>query len=129
VPPELRIETAPFDHPDAAALRAAQRTELAVRYGTPDSEPGPAPTAADTAVFLLARDVQGRAVGCGALRELGEGLGEVKRMYVVSERRRSGLHMGLDAPAAGDGNAATGRHRVLRAARLPADRELRPVRG
>jgi GNAT superfamily N-acetyltransferase len=91
VPPELRIETAPFDHPDAAALRAAQRAELAVRYGTPDSEPGPALTVADTAVFLLARDVQGRAVGCGALRELGGGLGEVKRMYVVSERRRSGV--------------------------------------
>ena len=142
MPPEFRIETAPFDHPDAAALRAAQRTELAVRYGTPDSEPGPSPTAADTAVFLLARDVQGRAVGCGALRELGGGLGEVKRMYVVPERRRSGvaaavlaaleaeaLTWGWDAPAGGDGNAATGRHRVLRAARLPADRELRPVRG
>jgi putative acetyltransferase len=68
VPPELRIDTVPFDHPDAAALRAAQRAELALRYGTPDSEPGPAPTAADTAVFLLAREAQGRAVGCGALR-------------------------------------------------------------
>jgi GNAT superfamily N-acetyltransferase len=91
VPPEFRIETVPFDHPDAAALRAAQRAELAVRYGTPDSEPGPAPTAADTAVFLLARDEQGRALGCGALRELGGGLGEVKRMYVAPERRRSGV--------------------------------------
>jgi GNAT superfamily N-acetyltransferase len=91
VPPELRLETVSFDDPDAAALRAAQRAELAVRYGTPDSEPGPAPTAADTTVFLLARDAQGRAVGCGALRELREGLGEVKRMYVVPERRRSGI--------------------------------------
>ncbi|MCU1627697.1 MAG: family acetyltransferase [Pseudonocardia sp.] len=99
MPPELRIETAPFDHPDAAALRPAQRAELAVRYGTPDSEPGPAPTAADTAVFLLARDVQGGAVGCGALRELGEGLGEVKRMYVVPERRRSGVAAALEAEA------------------------------
>jgi GNAT superfamily N-acetyltransferase len=91
VGPDLRIESVPFDHPEAEVLRAAQHAELTVRYGTPDSEPGPAPTAADTAVFLLARDVDGAAVGCGALRELGDGIGEVKRMYVVPARRRSGV--------------------------------------
>ena len=88
---DLRVEAVPFDHPDAIALRTAQRVELTERYGTPDSEPGPAPTAADTAVFLLARDGDGRAIGCGALRERGEGAGEVKRMYVVPFRRRSGV--------------------------------------
>ena len=91
MPPELRIDPVPFDHPDAAALRTAQRAELTARYGTPDSEPGPAPTAADTTVFLLARDPDGTAVGCGALRELTAGAGEVKRMYVVPQRRRSGV--------------------------------------
>jgi GNAT superfamily N-acetyltransferase len=91
VGPDLRIESVPFDHPEAEALRAAQRVELTARYGTPDSEPGPAPTAADTTVFLLARDPDGGAVGCGALRELGDGVGEVKRMYVVPTRRRSGV--------------------------------------
>jgi putative acetyltransferase len=91
VGPDLRISSVPFDHPDAVALRVAQRTELTARYGTPDSEPGPAPTAADTTVFLLARDPDGIAVGCGALRELGPEVGEVKRMYVVPERRRSGV--------------------------------------
>ncbi len=91
VGPDLRISSVPFDHPDAAALRVAQRAELTARYGTPDSEPGPAPTAADTTVFLLARDPDGNAVGCGALRELGPEVGEVKRMYVVPERRRSGV--------------------------------------
>lgn len=88
---DIRIEAVPFDHPDAAALRVAQRAELTERYGTPDSEPGPAPTAADTTAFLLARDVGGTAVGCGALRALGDGTGEVKRMYVVPERRRAGV--------------------------------------
>jgi putative acetyltransferase len=91
VGPDLRISSVPFDHPDAAALRIAQRAELTARYGTPDSEPGPAPTAADTTVFLLARGPDGVAVGCGALRELGPEVGEVKRMYVVPERRRSGV--------------------------------------
>jgi putative acetyltransferase len=91
VVPDLLVEAVPFDHPDAVALRAAQRAELTERYGTPDSEPGPAPTAADTTVFLLARDAAGEAVGCGALRALGDGVGEVKRMYVVPARRRSGV--------------------------------------
>lgn len=90
--PPLLVEAAPFDHPDAVALRAAQRAELTARYGTPDGEPGPAPTAADTTVFLLARDADGEAVGCGALRALGDGAGEVKRMYVVvPARRRTGV--------------------------------------
>jgi len=87
----LRIEAVPFDHPDAVALRAAQEAEIAARYGVPDAEPGPAPTAADTAVFLLARDAAGAAVGCGGLRALGNGAGEVKRMYVVPDRRRTGV--------------------------------------
>ncbi|TQM37375.1 GNAT family N-acetyltransferase [Pseudonocardia cypriaca] len=88
---DLHVEAVPFDHPDAVALRTAQRAELTERYGTPDSEPGPAPTAADTTVFLLARDAAGRAIGCGALRALGDGAGEVKRMYVVPSRRRTGV--------------------------------------
>lgn len=33
------------------------------------------------AVFLLARDAQGVAVGCGALRPLHGDVGELKRMY------------------------------------------------
>ena len=33
------------------------------------------------ACFALARDAQGRALGCGALRPLGEDTGEVKRMF------------------------------------------------
>jgi putative acetyltransferase len=95
VPPVLRIETVPFDHPEATALREAQRVELAARYGTPDSEPGPPPTAADTTVFLLARDPHAAAVGCGALRELEPHAGEVKRMYVVPQLRRSGVASAL----------------------------------
>ena len=34
-----------FNHPDSIDLRSQQRAEIERRYGTPDSEPGPAPTA------------------------------------------------------------------------------------
>jgi putative acetyltransferase len=41
---------------------------------------------ADDVLFLVARDIDGSAVGCGALVNRG-GYGEVKRMF-VDERRR-----------------------------------------
>ncbi|MEO3977700.1 GNAT family N-acetyltransferase [Streptomyces sp. CAU 1734] len=87
----MKIEQVDWEHPDAAALRARQRAEIAERYGTPDSEPGAAPSAADTAVFLVAYEDGGAAVGCGGLRRLDEVTGEVKRMYVVPSRRGSGV--------------------------------------
>lgn len=40
----------------------------------------------DTTVFI-ARNDDGRAVGCGALRVHADGLGEVKRMYTLPEVR------------------------------------------
>ncbi|NYH55571.1 MULTISPECIES: GNAT family N-acetyltransferase [Nocardiopsis] len=86
----MRIDMVPWNDPDASALRAGQRAEIAQRYGTPDSEPGVAPSADDIAVFVVARDERGTAVGCGGLRDLGDGTGEVKRMYVPPERRGSG---------------------------------------
>lgn len=37
--------------------------------------------------LFVARDASGRAVGMGALKEHGDGLGEVKRMYTLPETR------------------------------------------
>lgn len=37
--------------------------------------------------LFVARDETGRAIGMGALKEHGEGLGEVKRMYTLPEVR------------------------------------------
>jgi GNAT superfamily N-acetyltransferase len=41
----------------------------------------PADVRGPSAVFLLARDAQGHALGCGALRPLAPGVAELKRMY------------------------------------------------
>jgi GNAT superfamily N-acetyltransferase len=79
----------PGTHPDADELRAAQRVEIAARYGRPDSEPGVAPSAGDIAHFVVAYDPD--AVGCGGLRRLDDRTGEIKRMYVRAERRGTGV--------------------------------------
>lgn len=87
---DIAIAAEPFDAPDGAALRAAVEAELCERYGH-DAEPGPGPTADETAAFLVARDADGVAVGCGALRPLEAGAVELKRMYVRPEDRGRGL--------------------------------------
>lgn len=89
------IVDVPWDDPDACALRARQRVEIADRYGRDDSEPGPAPTAADIDVFVLARDTTGIALGCGGLRDLGGGVGEIKRMYVDPAARGTGVAVAI----------------------------------
>lgn len=41
-------------------------------------------------MFLVAR-IAGEPVGCGALRRIGPGTGEIKRMYVVPANRGHGV--------------------------------------
>jgi putative acetyltransferase len=45
---------------------------------------------ADTTVFV-ARDEDGNAVACGALRRHDDGIGEVKRMYTLPARQGEGI--------------------------------------
>jgi putative acetyltransferase len=45
---------------------------------------------ADTTVFI-ARDDDGRAVACGALRRHDDGVGEVKRMYTIPAEQGRGI--------------------------------------
>ena len=91
----LTIVAEPWDGPDGQLLRAAQQSELDLRYGCGDHEPGARPTAADSTVFLLARDAGGAPLGCGGLRRLDDTSGEVKRMYVVPQRRGTGVATAL----------------------------------
>ncbi|WP_246093083.1 GNAT family N-acetyltransferase [Subtercola boreus] len=86
----MTILPADWNHPDSERLRRAQRDELDTRYGA-DTEPGVKPSADDIAVFLMARDENGEAVGCGALRMLGPSEAEVKRMFVAQPARGSGV--------------------------------------
>jgi len=90
----LHVSPAAWDDPDVQRLTAAQQVELRARYDGA-GEPGTPPSAADVSVVLLARDEHGIALGCGALRRLGEDAAEVKRMYVVPEARGRGVSKAL----------------------------------
>jgi GNAT superfamily N-acetyltransferase len=108
---DIAIAVEPFDAPDGAALRDELAAELVRRYGH-DSEPGEKPTATDVALFLVARDGAGRALGCGALRAIEPGVFEIKRMLVRNEARGRGLGRRLLA-ALEEHAAALGARRLL----------------
>lgn len=86
----VRLAPASWDDPDVQRLADAQQAELRARYDG-GSEPGTPPSAADLALILVARDDEGTPIGCGALREIADGVGELKRMYVVPAARGHGV--------------------------------------
>lgn len=93
----LELRVVRYDHPDVTGLVARVQQEYVERYGSPDDTPvDPSMFAPPEGLFLLAY-VDGVPVGTGAwrrspVRALGGVAGaEIKRMYVVPERRGSGL--------------------------------------
>ena len=86
----MTVGPASWDDPDVQRLTADQQAEVRARYDG-KGEPGTPPSAADISLVLVARDDEGRALGCGALRVLEDGVAEVKRMYVVQTARGRGV--------------------------------------
>jgi GNAT superfamily N-acetyltransferase len=86
------VQITPAEWDDAVVQRLAteQQAEVRARYGGKE-EPGAHPSAADVSVVLVAFDPDGTAIGCGALRALGDDVAEVKRMYVVPSARGRGV--------------------------------------
>ncbi len=84
------VHERPWDDPAGERLRAAQRAEMAERYGTDDSDPSTPPSAADVTVFVVLEDEVGEAVACGALRAIDAEHGELKRMFVAPAHRGRG---------------------------------------
>ncbi|ABP53544.1 GNAT family N-acetyltransferase [Salinispora tropica] len=87
----VSVTPEPWESTDSTRLRAAQRAELDARYHSDDHEPGAPPTADSIPVFLVARDHDGTALGCGGLRFLSTESAEIKRMYVEPSARGTGV--------------------------------------
>jgi putative acetyltransferase len=93
----FRIHSAvtPEDIEAARGLFRAYVDSLAIDLGFQDVEAElatlPGKYAPPEGVILLARDAEGRAVGCVALRPLAGETCEMKRLYALPETRGSGL--------------------------------------
>lgn len=86
------VSLVPWDDPVAGKLRDAQQAELRALYGEDDIEHDM--VGDDIVAMVVLRDGDrddDEPVACGAIRDLGDGVGELKRMYVVPHARGRGL--------------------------------------
>ena len=91
-PPDITLTPTDPHTPDALRLVQGLWDEEEELYGGGGPEPFlPADVSGPGAVFLLARDGSGRAIGCGAVRYLAPGVGEIKRIFVEKPARRRGV--------------------------------------
>src|SRR5262245_11912071 len=78
---------------EAQALIGALNAELAAMYPEPGANHfrlDPDEVSEGRGVFLVARRGS-RPIGCGALRRIDDGVGEIKRMFSVPEQRGCGV--------------------------------------
>lgn len=92
VNPKIRLAVDRLDSATGVALADALMVELELRYGLPDEADGlhADQLAPPHGTFLVAWRGD-EALGCGGLRQLEPGVGEIKRMYVSPAARRTGV--------------------------------------
>lgn len=84
------VAAEPFDNDDAVRLRAAARIEVDRIYGRPADRGRPL-TEATAAVHVVARDHSGLALGTASLSAAGDGVFEVRRLFVRPDSRGQGV--------------------------------------
>jgi GNAT superfamily N-acetyltransferase len=86
-----QFEVRPYDDPEIAVLIKDLQREYVQRYGEQDATPvDPAEFAPPHGLFL-ACVADGSVAAMGGWRRHGDGIGEIKRMYVPESMRRRGL--------------------------------------
>lgn len=89
-PLTISVAAEPFDHDDAVRLRAAARIEVDRLYGGP-ADHGRVLARSTAAVHVIARGHAGLALGVGALSAAGDGVFEVRRLFVRPDSRGQGV--------------------------------------
>lgn len=105
----MRIQATNPADPAAIELLDALSDTLAVITGDSGrSSFDPADVAVPGALFVIARDDDGRPVGCGAYRPLSPGIAEVKRMFAAPGTKGvgAGILAFLEERALADGYSA-----------------------
>jgi GNAT superfamily N-acetyltransferase len=102
--------------PDSIACLHAYHAELAERFPagyrpTPDAAADPGELGPPDGAFLVVR-VEGAAWGCGGLRTIAPGIGEIKHMWLDQRSRGQGLGRRLLASL--ESTALALGHRALR---------------
>jgi GNAT superfamily N-acetyltransferase len=91
----MEARTVPADQPPASDLLAAVVAELNTMYGDVEAPGFPTATATDLGpphgAFVVVFDDDGTPVAGGGLKRLGDGLAEIKRMYVIPAARGRGI--------------------------------------
>lgn len=91
---DVRLTEERLDSPEPARLVDAHYREMSGRYRSTNAEPDQLDALQFTPEVRGALYVAWRgdlAVGCGGLRRYDDSIGEVKRMYVESGARRTGI--------------------------------------
>jgi GNAT superfamily N-acetyltransferase len=110
---DFRLEPRPYDDPDVVRLVAAVQAEYVVRYGGPDAAAvTPDEFAPPNGLFLVGL-LEGEPVVTGAWRRIGDGLVEIKRMYVLDSARGRGLARLVLAELEASAHAAGAQRAVL----------------
>ncbi|MDQ6786752.1 MAG: GNAT family N-acetyltransferase [Acidobacteriota bacterium] len=78
------------DNPDFRELVALLDLDLQIRDGDEHSFYAQF-NKVDKIRYVVVAYADGKAVGCGAIKEYGEGVAEIKRMFVREERRGCGI--------------------------------------
>jgi len=115
LPDGIALERGELTSDTSRALIQALNAELDALYpeaGANHFRLDPAEVAPGRGAFLLVRHA-GIPVGCGAVRSLGAGTAELKRMYVVPELRGKGLGRRLVAALEAEARALGVRRLVL----------------